>query len=207
MTSIDRTGFDCWFEDFLSNLPLKTIIYCVTDQPSITRSRGSVLNFNLFVLTFSRSMPELLDEHWAKIVQSEYISTPIYVECWKMYWSKVWVKKFSYFVSGLDIQLEQQSCLQKFVAIGEIWLFIYSFFGKLIQAYGLVVKGELQTVGRLGLWFLMSAETLCSPPAFCMALSLPVHWHSRFYILLRFCQWLSRADRVVNLNTTILLSL
>ena len=50
---------------------------------------------------------ELLDEHWAKIVQSENISTPIYVECDKMYWSKVCVQEFSKIVSGLDIQLEK----------------------------------------------------------------------------------------------------
>ena len=50
---------------------------------------------------------ELLGEHWVKIVQSEKISTPIYVECDKMYQSKVCVQEFSYFVSGLDIQLEK----------------------------------------------------------------------------------------------------
>ena len=41
------------------------------------------------------------------IVQSENISTPIYVECDKMYQSKVCVQEFWYFVSGLDIQLEK----------------------------------------------------------------------------------------------------
>ena len=40
-------------------------------------------------------------------MQSENISTPIYVECDKMYQSKVCVQEFSYFVSGLDIQLEK----------------------------------------------------------------------------------------------------
>ena len=40
-------------------------------------------------------------------MQSENISTPIYVECDKMYRSKVCVQEFSYFVSGLGIQLEQ----------------------------------------------------------------------------------------------------
>ena len=33
--------------------------------------------------------------------------TPIYAECYKMYWSKVCVQEFSYFVSGLDIQVEK----------------------------------------------------------------------------------------------------
>ena len=49
---------------------------------------------------------ELLDEHWVKIVQSEKISTPIYVECDKMYQSKVCVQEFWYCVPGLDIQPE-----------------------------------------------------------------------------------------------------
>ena len=34
----------------------QTIIYCVADQPSITRSRRSVLNLKFSILTFSRSM-------------------------------------------------------------------------------------------------------------------------------------------------------
>ena len=40
-------------------------------------------------------------------MRSEDISTPINVECDKMYRSKVCVQEFSYFVSGLDIQLEK----------------------------------------------------------------------------------------------------
>ena len=47
---------------------------CVTDQPSITRSRPKfqVLGSHFF------EVDELLDERWAKIVQSENILTPIY---------------------------------------------------------------------------------------------------------------------------------
>ena len=39
---------------------------------------------------------KLLDENWAlsKIVQSEIISTPIYVECDKTYQLKVWTQEF-----------------------------------------------------------------------------------------------------------------
>ena len=37
----------------------------------------------------------LLNEHWAKIVQSENISTPIYVECYNIYRWKVFVFKNS----------------------------------------------------------------------------------------------------------------
>ena len=40
-------------------------------------------------------------------MQSEDISTPIYVECDKMYRSKVCVREFSYIVSGLDVQIEK----------------------------------------------------------------------------------------------------
>ena len=43
----------------------------------------------------------------AKIERGENILTPIYVECDKMYRSKVCVQQFKYFVSALDIQLEQ----------------------------------------------------------------------------------------------------
>ena len=42
-----------------------------------------------------------------KIVWSEDVSTPIYVECYKMYQSMVCIQKFWYFVPGLDIQPEQ----------------------------------------------------------------------------------------------------
>ena len=37
VTSVDRTSFDFRFEDFFSNLPLQTFIYCVTDQLVIYR--------------------------------------------------------------------------------------------------------------------------------------------------------------------------
>ena len=53
-----------------------------------------------------------------------------------------------------------------------------------------------------------------APRPFCVALSPSVHWHACFlyccalYIFfLGFRQWRSRADRVVNLNTTIRLAL
>ena len=80
-TCIDWTSFNFWFEDFLSNILL---IYFVTDQPSISQSQISVLNFKSSILTFLThwglneasifaqcSLKELLNEHWAKIVQRE----------------------------------------------------------------------------------------------------------------------------------------
>ena len=60
------------------------------------------------------------------MVQSENISTPIYVKCDKMYRPKVCVQEFWYFkfVSGLDIQLEQSEndspVGKKLVAGGQI---------------------------------------------------------------------------------------
>ena len=41
---------------------------------------------------------ELLHKHWAKIVQSEnvQVSTPIYIECNKMYWPNVCIQGFWY---------------------------------------------------------------------------------------------------------------
>ena len=86
-------------------------------QPYIIWSRRSVLIFKLSVLIFKCpgldscshffKVDEQLDEHWAKIVWSENISTPIYVECDKMYRSKVCDQEFWYIMSGLDIQPEK----------------------------------------------------------------------------------------------------
>ena len=96
-------------EDFLSNLPLQTFIYCVTDLvwPTTHNSIWQICPKFQVISSHFFKVDELLDEHWAKIVQSENISTPIYVECNKMYRSKVCVQEFSYFVSGLDIQVEK----------------------------------------------------------------------------------------------------
>ena len=88
---------------------------------------------------------DLLDEHWAKIVQSENISTPIYVESDldKMYQTKVCLQEFWYFVSGLDIQLEQSEKNNP-VCRGCRLLNTTShallFFGEMIWTSGLVVK-------------------------------------------------------------------
>ena len=46
---------------------------------------------------------ELLDEYCAKNLKSEFFSTPIYVECYKIYWSNVCVQEFWYILSALDI--------------------------------------------------------------------------------------------------------
>ena len=53
-TCIDWTSFNFRFKDFLSNLLLKIIICFITDQPSIARSRRSVLSFKFSFFTFLR---------------------------------------------------------------------------------------------------------------------------------------------------------
>ena len=74
---------------------------------------------------------------------SEDISTPIYVECNKMYQSKGCVQEFSYIVSCVDIQLEQsQYNSPNSVAGCEKRRVIYRFFQQLIRTYGLVVKAS-----------------------------------------------------------------
>ena len=106
------------------------LCYWPTIHNSISKicPRFQAINSHIF------EIDELLNEHWAKIVQSENISTPIYVECDKMYRSKVCVQEFSYFVSGLDIQLEQSKnnspiCKKNpAVAGGKIRRLTYSFF-------------------------------------------------------------------------------
>ena len=142
-------------------------------------------------------------------------SIPIYVECDKMYRSKVWIPEFSYFVSGLDIQLEKSECdspVRK--KIGCRWRYTTShipFFSRnwyepMAQWLRLVAESRA-TLAQ----FLKSAETLATPRPFCVALSPSVHWHAGFlyfcalydFFFLGFRQWRSHADRVVNLNTTI----
>ena len=68
---LDELWFHCQFKGFWSNLLLKIIFYCVIDQPSITVSRRSVLNFKFSALTFLRSMGCLMsiEQNWAEIFQ------------------------------------------------------------------------------------------------------------------------------------------
>ena len=86
---------------------------------------------------------------------SENISTPIYVECNKMYRSKVYVQEILYFVSSLDIQLEQSKndnpVRKKSVTGCEIKRVIYCFLRKSILTYGSVVKVSRGESGDLGL--------------------------------------------------------
>ena len=104
---------------------------------------------------------------------------------------------------------------KKSVAGGEIWRVIYRFFFKLsIWTYGLVVNTGCRESGDMG-----SIPDDCWNPLPRLG-HFAWHWarqctDTRAFILLRsliffllgFRQWRSRADSVVNLNTTIRLAL
>ena len=208
----DKLLFSIWrFFEQSSFVNIRLLCYWPTIHNSISKicPKFQVISSHFF------EVDELLDEHWAKIVQSENISTPIYVECDKMYQWKVCGRDF---VSGLDIQLEQSKnnspvCKK----IGCRWQNttknILFFFRAMDMNLWLSVYGESQRVVQLGFnswWVLKRSAT---PRPFCVALSPSVHWHVRYccalynFFFLGFRQWQSRTDRVVNLNTTFQLPL
>ena len=99
----DELRFSIWrFFEQSAFANFHLLCYWPTIHNSITKICPK---FQVFSSHFFE-VDELLDEQWAKIVQSEKISNPIYVECDEMYRSKVCVHEFSFFVSGLDNQLE-----------------------------------------------------------------------------------------------------
>ena len=128
---------------------------------------------------------ELLDEHWATIVWIENISTSIYVECDKMYQSKVWVQEFLYFVSGqvtLIFNLKNLSTTVLYAkkSGGKIRKVIYFFFWS--DWYKTMAQWLRLVVESLATWvlFFMSAETLCSVSAILRNTEPAVHWHALF---------------------------
>ena len=102
------------------------------------------------------------------------ISTPGYVECDKIYRSKVCVQEVWYFVSGLDIQLEQSENDNPVRKKNRLQVAKHNasytvFFGHLIRTYGLVVKVSSRETDDLG-----------SMPARCWNILLPLchfAWH------------------------------
>ena len=88
-------------------------------------------------------------------MQSENISTPIYIECDKMYRSKVCVQEFTYFVSGLDVQLEKTEMI---VLYAKKWLQMAKYyesctvsFWQIIGTTGLAVEVSRSEFGNLDL--------------------------------------------------------
>ena len=162
VTSVDRSSFDFRYEDFVSNLPLKTIICCVTDRLSITRSRRSVLNFKFSVLIFSRSMICSMSNEQklckVKIFQLQSMSNVIRCIDQRFAFKNCGVSCLP--LSGLDIQPEQSendnSARKKEVPGCEVRRLIYRFFREIdhqIRTHAsLMAKwiGEFQRVGWLG---------------------------------------------------------
>ena len=101
--SVDRTSFNLMIFEQSAFVNIHLLCHWPTIHNSISKicPKFQVISSHFF------EVDELLNEHWAKIVQSENILTPIYVDCNNMYWSKVCVQEFSYFVPGLDILLEK----------------------------------------------------------------------------------------------------
>ena len=81
-------------------------IHLLCYWPTIHNSISKICPKFQVIISHFFKVNELLDEHWAKIVQSENISTPIYVECDKFNPSKVCVQEFWYYLLSLDVQLE-----------------------------------------------------------------------------------------------------
>ena len=87
-----------------------------------------------------------------KIFQLQFMSNVI------RSWSKVCIQKFWYFLSGLDIQLEQSKndivatilYAKKSVAGYQIQREKYFYFSELIRTYGLAVKVSRRESGDLG---------------------------------------------------------
>ena len=122
-------------------------------RPTIHNSISKICpKFHVLSSHFSE-VEKLLNEHWANIVRIEIFSTPIYVECDKMYRSKVCDQEFWYILSGLDIQPEQsennnpagKSCPM----LREITIHVPPFFMKSIQIFGSVIKASCSGSGAI----------------------------------------------------------
>ena len=131
---------------------------------------------------------ELLDEHWAKIVQSENISTPIYVECDKTYWVlltkslcaiivvlSVWVSLALIFNLNNLRMITLQAKKRFQVARYNKWCIV--FFWDIDWNSWLSGSGSFQWVGLLGFNSRRMLKLLAAPWPFCVALSQSVHWH------------------------------
>ena len=152
VTSVDRTSFDFRFEDFLSNLPLQTFIYCVTDKASITRSRRSVLNVKASVLTFSRSM----SSWWATSIEQKLCEV-----------KKLQLQSMSNKIRCIDQRFACENSRISCLADAVLW--------SIDTNQWLSGQGESERVGRHGFdsWWVLKCCAARRP--FCVALSPSVH--------------------------------
>ena len=178
----DELRFSIWrFFEQSSFVNIHLLCYWPTIHNSISKicPKFQVISSHFF------EVDELLNEHWAKIVWSEIFSTPIYIKCNKMYRSKVCVQLFSYFVSGLDIQLEKSEynspiCKKISFRWQNMKSHITFFLEQSIWNNGSVVKTGCRVWlhGYDSLWVLKPSAA--SRP-FCVALGLQCTDTSAFY--------------------------
>ena len=126
-TCIGWASFNFAVSPFFCNLPIKIIICCFKDKPSITWYWRSVLN----VLSFNFSeVYDLLDERQEKYVQRENVSTQIYIWCDETYWFQAGIGVYLVWPQYSNFKLRNlgwKSSTQKLVQVGWFWLFIYNF--------------------------------------------------------------------------------
>ena len=110
---------------------------------------------------------------------------------------------------------EQQSCMQKNLN-GSKLLDVTSHiqFSSINQYKPMAQWSRRVAVSRIT-WVWNSHDDEPTSWPFCMALSISLHWHTRFYIaalsifffFLGFCKWWSYTDRILTLNMNIRLPL
>ena len=137
----DRTSFDFQFEDFFEQLAVvNNHLLCY--WPTIYNLISKICpKFQVHCSHFFE-VDELLDEHWAKLVRSGNMATPIYVECDKIYQSKVWLKNSGISCLALIFNLSypRSTMLHPKNRLGNMKSHIPCFFVKWIRIYGWVVK-------------------------------------------------------------------
>ena len=155
VTSIESLSFDFWFKDFLSNLPLKTIIYSVIitviDQPSITRSQRSILNFKFSVLTFQWAACWALSKTCAKW---KYFNSNL---CWRCIDQRFAFKNSCISCLALIFKLKKPRTTVLYAKKSVTELQVAKndkpyaiFFKRSIRTYGLVVKTSRRESGDMG---------------------------------------------------------
>ena len=143
--------------------------------------RESTWNFQVLSPHFFKVV-ELLNEDWAKFVQSEIFQLQSMLNAIRFINQRFCVQEFWNFVSGLDIQLEQSEnnnavCKQIICRLWNTTSHIPFFFGELIWTYGSEVKVCRRESVDLGSIPAGWGNSI-APPPFCLAMSPSVHWLS-----------------------------
>ena len=165
----------------------------------------------------TRSIISGFNEHWAKNLWRENISTPIYVQyhymCQSMFscqemWKSYLTEKLTWAI------LKQNPANEKLVEFCKIWPVIYSFFLMHWHNVWLGVNSS-ELLWATWLQIQQAAETLCRHLAILCgneSVREDWQWHQHFdvavlSILSESSKWEFRPDRDSNLNMHILLQL